>query len=103
MTRKRPFPDPPEHLSDRAKELWRSLGPKEAGGLARRALFQSGLEALDTADQARRIIAAEGLIVKTAKSGVSHLHPAAKLEREARGQFTKIWTVLNLRWDREPE
>jgi P27 family predicted phage terminase small subunit len=93
------FPDPPEHLSERSKELWRKLGPDEAKSIERRTLFQAGLEALDRADEARRIIQAEGIISKTTTTGAVHVHPAVKVEREARAQFVRIWDLLNLKWN----
>ncbi|MCC6486390.1 MAG: hypothetical protein IT364_02740 [Candidatus Hydrogenedentes bacterium] len=93
------FPDPPDHLSERSKDLWRKVGPDEAKSIERRTLFQAGLEALDRADEARRIIQAEGMISKTTTTGAVHVHPALKIEREARAQFVRIWEVLNLRWN----
>ena|ERR1700733_15897934 len=93
------FPPPPKHLSARAKQLWRELGPKHARSLQRRTLFQVALEALSTADSARLLIDKEGLISKTASTGALHVHPAAKLERESRQQFARLWDVLNLRFD----
>ena len=93
------FPDPPAHLSPRSKELWRELGPAEAKTIQRRALFQSALEALDRADQARQLIEAEGMVSKTTTTGALHIHPATKLEREARAQFAKIWGMLRLTWN----
>lgn len=95
------IPDPPEHLSGRSRELWRKLGPDEAKSIERRTLFQAGLEALDRADEARRIIQAEGMISKTTTTGAVHVHPAVKVEREARAQFVRIWDLLNLKWNSE--
>jgi P27 family predicted phage terminase small subunit len=93
------IPDPPEHLSERSRELWRKLAPAEARSVERRTLFQAGLEALDRADEARRIIQAEGMISKTTTTGTVHVHPAVKVEREARAQFVRIWNMLNLKWN----
>lgn len=102
MTRRK-FPDPPAHLSERSRELWSAIGPKEARSVGRRTLFQTALEALDSADSARRIIAAEGLIVRTGKSGVAHLHPAAKAEKESRAAFMSAWHQLDLHWPEDGE
>ncbi|MBK9171073.1 MAG: hypothetical protein IPM24_26940 [Bryobacterales bacterium] len=90
-------PEPPEHLSERSRELWITLAPTEARSLERRTLFLSALEALDTADAARHIVQAEGLTSTTASTGVVHLNPAVKVEREARAQFVRIWDMLGLR------
>ncbi|MBM3724390.1 MAG: hypothetical protein FJW40_03045 [Acidobacteria bacterium] len=94
-------PEPPEHLSERSRDLWRKLAPTSAKSLERRTLFQAALEALDRADEARRLIQAEGLISRTASSGAVHVHPAVKIEREARAQFVRIWELLGLRWNSE--
>lgn len=95
------FPDPPDHLSGRSGELWRTVGPDAAKSIERRTLFQAGLEALDRADEARQIIQAEGIISKTTTTGALHAHPAVKVEREARAQFVRIWDLLNLKWNPE--
>ena len=94
------IPDPPEHLSERSKDLWRRLAPTEARSLERRTIFQVALEALDRADEARRVIAAEGMLHTTAATGACHVHPAVKIERETRAQFVRIWhTALHLQWN----
>jgi len=69
-------PDPAGHLIERAKTLWQQYaGPvlKSPGQLA---LFQSGLEALDRAAQARELIAKEGLTIATDRGKIAHQHPA---------------------------
>ena len=93
------IPDAPEHLSARSKELWRSLVRTEAKSLERQTLFQAGLEALDRADEARLLVQAEGMIARTTTTGAVHVHPAVKMEREARSQFVRIWDLLGLKWN----
>jgi phage terminase small subunit len=87
---------PPAHLSERSRALWAELVPRRCASPERVTLLQSALEALDTADEARRLIAAEGLVHKTARTGAIHLHPAARLEADARRQFAKLWASLRL-------
>jgi len=67
--------------------------------LGRRTLFQAALEALDRAEDARVLIAADGLVAKTASTGALHLNPAVRVERESRTQFAKLWGSLDLNWD----
>ena len=94
------FPAPPAHLSPRSQELWRVLAPTAAKPLQRRTLFQTALESLDRADQARALIESEGLVSKTKSTGALHVHPAVKIERECRQQFAHIWgDSLRLGWD----
>jgi|ERR1039458_2333181 phage terminase small subunit len=91
-----PYPEPAAHLSGRAADLWRAIGPTRATTPARRALFQAGLEALDRADLAREEIAREGMTATTKSTGAIHIHPLVKVEREARAQFAAIWGQLKL-------
>jgi phage terminase small subunit len=91
-----PFPEPPPHLSARAAGIWAILGPSHAPSLGRRILFQMALECLDRSDQARELIASQGLTSKTDSTGALHIHPAAKVEREARAQFAALWASLGL-------
>lgn len=97
-TRPEPYPEPPPHLTERSKNLWRTIGPREARGIARQTLFLAALEALDRAEQARLVIEGEGMTTTTERSGVAHVHPLLKVERDARAQFSKLWTDLRLHW-----
>jgi P27 family predicted phage terminase small subunit len=98
MKRPEPYPDPPEHLSERSRSLWRTIGPREARGIARQTLFQTALEALDRAEQARLTVEREGMTTTTERSSVVHVHPLLRVERDARAQFSKIWSDLRLHW-----
>ena len=50
------IPETPKHLSDRSKELWAEYAGKIIKSPGPLALFQTGLEALDRADQARELV-----------------------------------------------
>ena len=89
---------PPDHLSDRAKDLWRAVVPRRVAHPEELALLQSSLEALDRADQAAAILAEEGVTTKTLGSGTIHVHPAIAIEKESRAAFVKGWNLLNLQW-----
>ncbi|MCK4413972.1 MAG: hypothetical protein KAY32_10525 [Candidatus Eisenbacteria sp.] len=65
----------------------------------RLALFQTALEALDRADQAREEVAAGHMTTTTPATGAVHLHPLLRVEREGRTLFAKLWGDLSLRWD----
>jgi phage terminase small subunit len=88
----------PDHLSPRAKELWGQLVPRRCGSPEQKVLLQAALEALDRSDQAGRILAAEGLTIKTLGSGTVHAHPCIQIEKESRAAFVKTWNLLNLQW-----
>ena len=99
MARRNQHPEPAEHLSERAKALWRDVLALQAkASPGRLALLQVGLEALDRADEARQVIEREGMTTKTATTGVLHVHPLLKVEREARQVFLRAWGQLNLDW-----
>lgn len=90
-----PPTEPPRHLSEGSAALWRevvALVPTPG----RRALLVTALEARDRAEEARAIIEREGMVSTTSKSGVHHVHPAVRIERESRALFTKVWTTLRL-------
>jgi len=91
------LPEAPEHLSERGKALWGQIvtQPTSAGRLA---LLQTGLEALDRADQAKRQVDAEGLTTTTKTTGAVHVHPLVKVERENRQLFVRIWDQLALQF-----
>jgi hypothetical protein len=93
------YPAPPEHLSERSKALWNDIGPQKIHSLGRQVFFQTALEALDRAEEARVIIQAEGLVSVTASTKAVHVHPAAKIERENRALFAKLWADLYLKFD----
>jgi phage terminase small subunit len=63
------------------------------------ALLQAALESLDRAEEARLAISSAGMTTKTKTTGAVHVHPLVKVEREARGQFAKIWSDLNFGFD----
>ena len=89
----------PAHLSERAKTLWAELVPEAARSAGRLALLTAALQALDRAEQARLELAATTLTTTTETTKAVHVHPLVKVEREARGQFAKIWSDLGLSWD----
>lgn len=94
-------PDSPSHLSDRSKTLWRQLVPSRALSPGRLALLEEALSALDRSDEARGIIAREGMAKVTERTGMVHLNPVVKVERESRQLFVKIMDSLGLGWDGE--
>lgn len=89
---------PPPHLSERAKAIWQSIVPARAKSIGRLTMLQAALEALDTADAARVAIESTGLTTTTKTTGAVHLNPLAKLERESRQQFCRIWNEMGLSW-----
>lgn len=91
--------EPPAHLSDASKALWRDLVPGRARSRGRLVLLTVALEAKDRADEARDLIAAEGMVTKEEGAKMTHIHPALRIEKDARQQFLVAWRELGLRWD----
>jgi len=88
-----PQPRPPAGLSARSRSLWEKYAPAgESAG--RLALLEEALRALDQADCARAIVDRDGLILSGGK--IPHLHPAVRVEHQARAQFVKMWDHLGL-------
>jgi len=90
------FPDPPEHLSEKASELYRFYIGLTIRAPGQIALFVKGLEALDQADEAARIIREEGLSQISERSGLKRQHPLLNTQKEAMACFMKVWKVLAL-------
>jgi P27 family predicted phage terminase small subunit len=90
---------PPDHLSDAAKALWREIVPKRGKSPGRLALLAVALEAKDRADEARELVKTEGMISQKEGSKMAHVHPALRIEKDARAQFLSAWNQLSLSWD----
>lgn len=93
------YPPPPEGLSPRLAAIWTQLGPTRAKSQGRRVIFEEGLRSLGQVHQARDVWARDGMVVTSERSGVVHLHPAAKLEKDAMATFLSCWRALGLEWD----
>ena len=85
---------PPPYLGPPATRLWQKLVLERARSQERLALLEIALSALDRADQAREIVAREGLVVTSERSGLSRLHPAIRIETAARAEFLKCGRIL---------
>jgi len=90
------FPDPPDHLSEKSKELFRFYVGLIIRAPAQITMFIKGLEALDQSDEATAIIRKEGLSQTSERSGLARQHPLLNTQKEAMSCFLKIWKSLNL-------
>jgi hypothetical protein len=91
--------EPPEHLSERSRELWRHLVGRRVKSPERLVLLRMALEVLDEADSAREALAAGELLEKAEGSKMAHANPLLAVERQARAQFAKLWKTLALDFD----
>ncbi len=94
-------PKPPKGLSSEARRWWKRVVSEfavdDTSGLM---LLQQALEAFDRVRQAQAVLKTEGLIVTNPATGARHVHPAAKIEQDARMALLRYWRALGL--DIEP-
>ena len=100
MTENMKFPEPPEHLSEKAKALYREHIGADIQTAARVALFLRGLEALDLADQCVRAIRQDGISQRSERSGIARQHPLLNTLKTATETVLKIWGALGLNSER---
>ena len=87
-------PVAPAHLSERSRLLWQKIVPLYVTP-ARHTLVQTAFEQLDRVDQARELIAKDGLVL-AGKGAIPHVHPAARIEKDAVAAVTRLFTVLGV-------
>lgn len=93
--------EPPRHLSNKSRELWRRLCaefPLEDAHA--QILLTTALEALDRKNQARAILQREGLVITDKKTGRCRANPAVSVERDSAKTMLAALHSLNL--DLEP-
>jgi len=89
------IPTPPNHLSEKAKALWEKINSGwELDDLALTILEQA-LTHFDRAEQAKKLIEDEGLIVEN-RAGTKKENPAVTIERKSRDSMIRTLKVLNL-------
>ena len=100
MTENATYPTAPEHLSEKAKALFREYVGTEIKTAARIALFLRGLESLDMADQCVREIRQDGISQRSQRSGMSRQHPLLNSLKTATETVLKVWNALGLNSER---
>lgn len=77
------IPVPPDHLTERAQKLWADTVDAFSLASHQLELLRRLCEASDRADEARELLAADGLTVVD-RYGQVKPHPAVNIERDAR-------------------
>ncbi len=86
----------PTHLSAAAKALWRKLtGDYMLDDAAGTLLLQSACESFDRLQEARKMIAKDGAVMRD-RWGQTKPHPACGIERDARNQMHSALRLLKL-------
>src|SRR5574337_988848 len=87
---------PPAHLSASSKRLWSALTRDfELDDAAGQSLLVAACEAYDRAQQAREVIAREGMFTLD-RFEQPKPHPAIAVERDSRDAFVRAMRALKL-------
>ncbi len=89
------LPAAPRHLSKRARAFWRSIVADYDLAPHQLEVLRRLCEAADRCDQARELVAAEGLTV-TDRYDQTKPHPAVNIERDARLAVARLTRELCL-------
>ena len=87
-------PNPPDHLSDRCKTWWRSVNQDFELEDHHLHLLRLAAEALDRSEEARAILAVEGIVVRSGDTVKAH--PCVSIERDARLAVARLIRELDL-------
>jgi P27 family predicted phage terminase small subunit len=90
--------EPPTHLSTSAADWWRAVLDAYVLQQHHLRLLQLACEAWDRAQQAREVLAKDGLLVGT--EGGMRAHPCIAIERDSRLAVARLVRELDL--DTEP-
>jgi P27 family predicted phage terminase small subunit len=88
-------PKPPRHLRAETRRWWAHVVNTWVLEEHHRRLLTAACEAWDRMQQARELIAREGLTTGTARGG-ARLHPAVRVETDARLAFCRCLRELDL-------
>lgn len=89
------FPKAPAHLREPSKKWWREIVETYALETHHLRLLQSACEAWDRQQEAREMLASDGLTVEGREGGVRP-HPCVAIERDARIAFARLVRELDL-------
>jgi phage terminase small subunit len=90
----------PDGLSPRSTALWRQLvaaGRVKSPGRA--TLLEQAFRALDLSDAARAERIRDGLTIVNTTTGLRHVNPVCRVEKDALATFASCWKALGLTWD----
>jgi P27 family predicted phage terminase small subunit len=88
-------PKPPAHLSREAKRWWRSVMDEFALESHHVALLTAAAEAFDRKEEARRIVADEGAVIRN-RFDVPVPHPAVSIENAAAVRMARLLREIGL-------
>jgi len=89
-------PKPPAHLSRRAKAIWRDLVAEYTFAAHELTLLRAACETVDRLEEARALIARDGLVVAGYR-GQPRPNPMLAVERDCRIALARLWRELAMR------
>jgi P27 family predicted phage terminase small subunit len=87
--------NPPSHLSKHSRALWRTITTNFTLEATETELLRLGLEALDRCEQARVLLAEDGIVTR-GRYGQPVAHPALAVERDSRLAAARLFKQLAL-------
>src|SRR6188768_215256 len=88
-------PTPPSHLSDETRNWWRSVVTTYVLERHHLKLLQLAGEAWDRAQEARALLAQDGICIGGREGGLRP-HPCVAIERDSRLAFARLVRELDL-------
>jgi P27 family predicted phage terminase small subunit len=85
--------NPPSNLSHESRVIWLRINRDFILDYQAMVLLKTALEAYDRMSTARKQIDEEGATF-TSPTGLIKLHPALRIEKEARSSFLQAWRAL---------
>jgi P27 family predicted phage terminase small subunit len=90
-------PEPPASLSPTAREAWRRYMQEfEAWSAGDLRLLELALHAQDRAEQCRRRLKADGLVLRARRGGLRRVHPLVRVEKAAIDFMITVFKQLGL-------
>jgi phage terminase small subunit len=93
--------EPPSHLSESSRAIWDRYVPSVVKLPGPQSMLSAALQARDRAEEARREVERDGMLLVSKRSTLARVHPAVRIEKESLALFTKIMQQLHLNWDRD--
>ena len=98
VTKSKQAPAAPRHLSTTTRKWWRSVVGRWELEDHHVRLLTLAAEAWDRGEQARELVARDGLTTPT-RDGGAKLHPAVRVETDCRLAFARLLRELDLDLD----
>lgn len=90
------LPEPPGHLHPEDADVWRRVTEEFVFGTEGLVLLEAALTARGRARQAREDIEENGIAFVNQDTGVEHVRPAVRIEKDALREFRLAWNALKL-------